>query len=150
MKIFIILLSLFLLFQINIVFASTVGESGDRQPSTIGESRDRQPSTIGESRDRNDSNSDLNFPNPLGTQANPTVLIPELIGRIINAVLGVVGSIALLMFVYGGLMWMTAAGNEERVKKGGSILTWAAIGLIVIFSAYAIVDLIINKVTGAV
>jgi len=80
------------------------------------------------------------FPNPLKTTS-----VPELIGRVISAVLGVVGSIALIMFVYGGLIWMTAAGNQERVKKGGDILMWAAIGLVIIFSAYAIVYYVIDK-----
>ena len=54
------------------------------------------------------------FPNPLGNEdedANVNILI----GRVINAALGVVGSLALLMFVYGGFTWMLAAGNNERM-----------------------------------
>ncbi len=86
------------------------------------------------------------FPNPLGEGVTES---PELlIKRIINGILGVVGSLALLMFIYGGLVWMTAAGNNERVEKGKNILIWATIGLVVIFASYAIVSFIIESLTG--
>ena len=79
--------------------------------------------------------------NPLATGGdNPT---PQaLIGRVINATMGLVGSLALAMFIYGGFIWMLAAGNEQSVQKGKDILTWATIGLIVIFSSYALVNLV--------
>jgi hypothetical protein len=70
----------------------------------------------------------------------------ELIGQIINSVLGVVGSIALLMFVYGGITWMTSSGNSEKVKKGRDIIVWSAIGLVVVFSAYGLVRVLIEGI----
>lgn len=70
----------------------------------------------------------------------------ELIGQIINSVLGVVGSLALLMFVYGGLTWMTSSGNQEKVKKGRDILMWSAIGLVIIFSSYGLVRVLVTEV----
>ncbi|MBN2884382.1 hypothetical protein JXE04_00460 [Patescibacteria group bacterium] len=69
-----------------------------------------------------------------------------LIGRVINSILGVVGSLALVMFVYGGLIWMTSSGSSEQVKKGRDILMWAAIGLVIIFSAYGLVRFVIMGV----
>lgn len=57
---------------------------------------------------------------------------------------------ALLMFVYGGLTWMTSSGSQERVKKGKEIIIWSAIGLIVIFGAYGLVSFIINLATNSV
>lgn len=80
--------------------------------------------------------------NPLGNVNTPQALI----GKIITAVLGVVGSLALLFFVYGGLIWMTSAGNAEKVKQGRDTLVWAAIGLAVIFSAYAITRIVLSSV----
>ncbi len=76
--------------------------------------------------------------NPLGDGATPQTLI----GKIINAAMGIVGSIALLMFIYGGFVWMTAAGNEQSVTKGRDILIWATVGLIIIFSSYALVKFV--------
>ena len=81
----------------------------------------------------------VSLTNPLGTDITPQALI----GRIINAVLGIVGSIALAMFIYGGFTWMTAAGGAEKVQKGKDILIWAAIGLVVIFASYALVNFVI-------
>ncbi len=78
--------------------------------------------------------------NPIG-ETNPNIII----GKVINAVLGIVGSLALLMFTYGGFTWMLAAGNNERVQKGKDILIWATIGLVIIFSSYALIKLIFKS-----
>ncbi len=72
----------------------------------------------------------------------------QLIGKIIKGVLGLVGSLALAMFVYGGFTWMLAAGNPTNVEKGKQILIWATIGLIVIFSSYALVQFVFVDVLG--
>jgi hypothetical protein len=65
-----------------------------------------------------------------------------LIGKAINAVLGLVGSLALVMFIFGGFTWMLAAGSPDKVKKGKDIIVWSVIGLVVIFSAYAMVKFV--------
>lgn len=80
--------------------------------------------------------------NPLGSIDSPQ----KLIGKIINSVLGVVGSLALLMFVFGGLTWMTSGGSSEKVKKGRDIIVWSAIGLAVIFLSYGLVRFLILNI----
>ena len=82
--------------------------------------------------------------NPLGDSIDTP---QKLIGKVINAILGVVGSLALLMFVYGGLTWMTSSGNSDKVKKGRDIIVWSAIGLAIIFSAYGLTRVLIEGVT---
>ena len=78
--------------------------------------------------------------------ANSGITNPQtFIGKIIAAALGVVGSLALLMFIYGGFTWMTSAGSAEKVTKGKGIMVWAAIGLAVIFSSYALVKFVIDS-----
>jgi hypothetical protein len=84
----------------------------------------------------------VSLDNPIQPQS-----IPVLIGYIINAVLGIVGSVALIMFVYGGIVWMTAGGNEQSITKGRNILMWAAVGIVVIFSSYALVRFVIGAIT---
>jgi uncharacterized membrane protein YjfL (UPF0719 family) len=73
--------------------------------------------------------------------------VPGLIGKVIKAVIGIVGSLALLMFIYGGFTWMLSGGNSSAVERGKNILMWAAIGLVIIFMSYAIVNFIITKTT---
>lgn len=82
---------------------------------------------------------------PLGNIGDKPELI---IGTIINGIMGIVGSLALLMFVYGGITWMLAAGESGRVQKGKDILTWATIGLIVIFASYGLVKFVIDVIAG--
>lgn len=91
------------------------------------------------------SNTTVELCNPLGENKTS---IPVLLGIVINTVLGIVGSLALVMFIYGGILWMLSAGNAEQVKKGKETLIWAAIGIIVIFSAYALVKLVLTAITG--
>jgi uncharacterized membrane protein YjfL (UPF0719 family) len=60
--------------------------------------------------------------------------------------MGLVGSIALLMFIYGGFTWMTSGGSAEKVKKGREILMWSAIGLVIIFASYGLVRFLILNI----
>jgi hypothetical protein len=75
--------------------------------------------------------------NPLGVDD-----VPSLIGKIIQGALGIVGSLALLMFIAGGLTWMTSGGNEEKIKKGKQIIVWAVFGIITIFTSYSVLNLV--------
>jgi len=86
----------------------------------------------------------VNLLNPLGST---TLTTQQLIGLMIGAILGIVGSIALVMFIIGGFQWMTAGGNMERIKKGRDTLIWATLGLVVIFAAYAILRFIFEALT---
>ncbi|MBU1146376.1 pilin [Patescibacteria group bacterium] len=81
-----------------------------------------------------------NIKSPIGE-----VTGPELIGRIIKAILGLVGALALAMFVFGGFTWLTSAGSPDKIKKGKDILIWATIGLIVIFTSYTLVDFLLRS-----
>ena len=83
----------------------------------------------------------LNLKDKQGNQ-DPNILI----NRIIKTIIGVVGSLALAVFVYGGILWMTSAGNEKRVTDGKNAMLWAVIGLIVIFFAYTVVSFILLQV----
>lgn len=79
--------------------------------------------------------------NPL---LNEVTEIPTIIGIIIKAALGIIGAITLLMFVWGGTTLVTSAGNPEKIKKGSSVMLWAAIGVLVVFGSYLIVNLLIT------
>ena len=41
--------------------------------------------------------------------------LKEIIANIINIALGFLGVLAVIFILYGGFLWMTAAGNEEQV-----------------------------------
>jgi hypothetical protein len=52
--------------------------------------------------------------------------------NISEIILGIVGSLTLLMFVYGGVMMLISSGNSEQVTKAKGILMAAIIGLIIV------------------
>ena len=79
------------------------------------------------------------LPNFLKT-SDPNVII----GRIIKALIGIAGSLALLMFIYGGVMWLISRGNTAYIEKGKKAMMLAAIGLVIIFTSYILVKLIIT------
>lgn len=58
-------------------------------------------------------------------------------GTILGAFLAFLGIIFLALLVYGGLIWMTAAGNDARVAKARNLIVAAVIGLIIVLAAYA-------------
>ncbi|KKQ27547.1 MAG: hypothetical protein US42_C0008G0058 [Candidatus Magasanikbacteria bacterium GW2011_GWC2_37_14] len=66
----------------------------------------------------------------------------KMIGRIIKAIMGLMGTVSLILFVYGGVLWMTAAGNSERAGEARKILIWTSLGMMVILGSYGIVDFI--------
>lgn len=83
------------------------------------------------------------LPNPLGTTS-----VNEIIARAIELVLSLVGSISLLMFVWGGLTWMTSAGSSDKIKKGRDIIVWSVIGLAIVFTSYILVKFVIVSIAG--
>ncbi len=67
-----------------------------------------------------------------------------IIGRIINIALGFIGVVFLVLMLYAGYLWMTAAGDPEKVKKAQHTIRNSLIGLVIIVSAWAIVSFILN------
>jgi hypothetical protein len=68
--------------------------------------------------------------------------------RIIRVALGFLGIIALAIVLYGGFIWMTSAGNTEKIDKAKKILTNGAIGLIIIIFAFGITQYVLNALLG--
>ena len=51
--------------------------------------------------------------------------------------------------IYGGYLWMTARGNEETLEKAKKIIRGSIIGIIIVFSAYAITYFVISRLEQA-
>ncbi len=69
-----------------------------------------------------------------------TTSLTGALGKILTTIIGIVGSIALVMFIYGGFLWMTSQGNSDKVSQAVRIMVWSSLGVMVILSSYAIVD----------
>jgi amino acid transporter len=69
--------------------------------------------------------------------------------QIINVVLTVLALIFVVLFIFGGFKWMTAAGNDDQIGKAKKTLVAAVIGLVIVIAAWGISRFIICKVLDA-
>lgn len=56
-----------------------------------------------------------------------------------NWILGIVGSLTLIMFIYGGVMFLISAGASDKVAQAKKIIIASIIGLIIVFSSWLII-----------
>ncbi len=66
------------------------------------------------------------------------VNLPDFVARIISWVVGILGVVLVALFVYGGVVYATSIGNEERIETGKKIMLYAIIGVVIIAIAFAI------------
>ena len=67
--------------------------------------------------------------------------------RIINVILYIVGILAVVMIIIGGVQYTTSAGDQAAVTKAKNTILYGLIGLAVAVLAYAIVNFVITKIT---
>jgi len=60
-------------------------------------------------------------------------------------ILGIVGSLALIMFIYGGFTFLISAGSSDKVGQARKIIVAAVIGLIIVFTSYIIIKFVLNS-----
>lgn len=82
------------------------------------------------------------LPNPFGPTQSPA----EVVVNIINFALGLVGILALVMFIYGGFVILTAHGNADQFKKGTHTLLYAVIGIAVVLTSYSVLSYLFTNV----
>lgn len=68
----------------------------------------------------------------------------RLVQAVINLVLVMAGLVAFFFLLLGGLQWILAGGDKEGTEKARKRITAALIGLVIVFSAYAIILLASN------
>lgn len=69
----------------------------------------------------------------------------QIIAVVIQAALSLLGIIFLVIIVFAGYRWMTAAGNEESIQKAQDSIKRAIIGLVIVLMAYAITYFVFNQ-----
>ena len=72
----------------------------------------------------------------------------QAIEGIVNFALGFVGVLATAFIIYGGFLYITAAGEPDRTKKATTIIRYAVVGIMIIMISYAIVGIVINSLTA--
>ncbi|MBI5222215.1 MAG: hypothetical protein HY980_01830 [Candidatus Magasanikbacteria bacterium] len=88
----------------------------------------------------------LDIPSVAGLDQLKNNDVKVIFGNIIKVGTGLIGSIALALFAYAGVLWMLSGGNAEKATKARNILIWATMGLFVILASYTIVSFIFSAV----
>ena len=72
--------------------------------------------------------------------ANPieTGDFTTLVQNVLSWLLSVVGGVALLFLIYGGLVYVTAIGDQQKAQQGKKIVTSTILGLIIVLMSYSI------------
>jgi hypothetical protein len=81
-----------------------------------------------------------------GDEADGTTQLPAIIGSIINAALGLLGVVLVVLLIYGGFLWMTAGGNSDQVDKAKKMIINSVIGIIIVLAAYSISYYVLEQV----
>ncbi len=75
---------------------------------------------------------------------NPSAnTLSKFIGTIIKSALMILGALFMALVVYGGYLWLVSQGDQKMIDKGKGMIVNAAIGVVIVFSAYAITYFII-------
>ena len=89
--------------------------------------------------------SDLALCNTVKTDESENNLMKRL-QAIVNVVLGVIGFVAVVYIVIGGVQYATSAGDTGKITKAKNTIMYAVIGLVVALLAFAIVNFVLDNV----
>ncbi|MGV9002137.1 MAG: pilin [Candidatus Saccharimonadaceae bacterium] len=68
----------------------------------------------------------------------------DLIGKVINTLLFIVGSLSVIMIIVAGIFYVTSTGDSGKVSRAKNTLTYSIVGLVVAFLAYAIINWVVR------
>src|SRR5574344_200985 len=68
--------------------------------------------------------------------------------NIINVLMGLLSLLAVCLILYGGFVYMTSGGSEEKIDQAKRVLKNSAIGLVIILSAWGITYYILTTLVG--
>jgi len=129
------IIPIFIIILISSFLVGSFVLAADSRGQTVSE--DERGQTVTE--ERNKQTTELE--NPLGTKD-----ISQIVGRLIRAFLGVIGTISLVIFIYAGFLLLTSQGNPVKIKAGQQAILWATIGILVVFASYAILKFVFSVV----
>lgn len=95
-----------------------------------------------------DIGNGVNCGQPTGT--NPNLFGPgSLFTIIVNVALFIIGTICVLMLIFGGIKYTTSAGDEKAVTSAKNTIMYAVIGIVIAILAFALVNFVIGALMPA-
>jgi type IV secretion system pilin len=75
--------------------------------------------------------------------------IPGIVANLINAVLAMIGVLLLGYLLYAGFLWMTAGGDEGKVKTAITMIRNSIVGLLIIVLSFVIADFVLSALISS-
>ena len=69
--------------------------------------------------------------------------------NIFNVAYALAGLVAVAFIIYGGVLYVTSAGDSGKAAKARSTILWAVVGLAIVIMAAAITYFITSALAGA-
>ena len=73
----------------------------------------------------------------------------SILNLIINVALGVIGFVAVVMIIMGGIQYTTSSGDAAKVTKAKNTILYGIIGLVIALLAFAIVNFVLTQIFNA-
>lgn len=80
----------------------------------------------------------------MGYETGASMSLEIIIGKSIQAFLGILGIVFLVIIIFAGVTWMVAGGDPKKVQTAKDWMTNGVIGLVIILSAYAISSFVVS------
>ena len=84
----------------------------------------------------------------VGSTGSSSSSVSDIAATISNIMLFILGAVAVIMIIVGGIRYATSNGDQSAVKGAKDTILYAVVGLIVALVAYAIVNFVINQFVG--
>ena len=81
--------------------------------------------------------------NPIFTSS-----ITELVAKLLSVVVTILLPIAVLFLVWAGFKFVTAGGNQEKVKDARNMFLWTVLGIVLILGAKLLGDILNNTLSS--
>ena len=81
-----------------------------------------------------------------GTGSGQSSDLMTILQLIINVALGVIGFVAVVMIIMGGIQYTTSSGDAAKVTKAKNTILYGVVGLVIALLAFAIVNFILTNV----
>jgi hypothetical protein len=83
-------------------------------------------------------NQNINYNTP-GPAIAPTESITHIFGNVAGWMTGIIGSLAVILIIIGGIQYAMALGDQEKIHTAKRTMLYAVIGLIIALLSYGIV-----------
>lgn len=81
-----------------------------------------------------------------GSYEGLDTLVGGKIADLINWATGFAALVAVIFLVIAGYTYITAAGDADKIEKAGKTITAAIVGLVIVFIARILVELVLQKI----